>query len=294
MREGQPLMQARRRRRQAPTTKRCASATWRCAPCEAPPAGRAGRRRDDHLAPPTWRARRRQDPLMRADDRRQQQLLRVAPRRAGGRPAGDRGKRAGPARRIESPRTRHARQPPQASWRCCSEELNNTRGLVQEGYAPRNRQLELERDGRRAHGLAGRTAGQPDARAPARDRRAAPARPSRAAGVPQGDRRRSWPTCCARCRPTARSSRAAGERPRPHRHPRAGQPARWSASRCRPSAGWSQPAQKLMDIVPDDEPLLLETRVPPHLIDRVHAGPAGGHPLPVVRAHARSWWSTAR
>ena len=30
--------------------------------------------------------------------------------------------------------------------------------------------------------------------------------------------------------------------------------------------------QKIMDIVPADEPLLLETRVPPHLIDKVHAG----------------------
>ena len=30
--------------------------------------------------------------------------------------------------------------------------------------------------------------------------------------------------------------------------------------------------QKLMDIVPENEPLLLETRVAPHLIDRVRAG----------------------
>jgi membrane fusion protein, protease secretion system len=33
-----------------------------------------------------------------------------------------------------------------------------------------------------------------------------------------------------------------------------------------------QGGQKIMDIVPDDEPLLLETRVPPNMIDRVHAG----------------------
>lgn len=32
------------------------------------------------------------------------------------------------------------------------------------------------------------------------------------------------------------------------------------------------PGQKLMDIVPQDETLLLETRVPPHLIDRVEPG----------------------
>ncbi len=32
------------------------------------------------------------------------------------------------------------------------------------------------------------------------------------------------------------------------------------------------PGQKLMDVVPVNEPLLLETRVPPHLIDRIRAG----------------------
>ncbi len=32
------------------------------------------------------------------------------------------------------------------------------------------------------------------------------------------------------------------------------------------------PGQKLLDVVPANESLLLETRVLPHLIDRVHAG----------------------
>jgi protease secretion system membrane fusion protein len=32
------------------------------------------------------------------------------------------------------------------------------------------------------------------------------------------------------------------------------------------------PGQKLMDIVPEGERLMLETKVPPHLIDRLHAG----------------------
>ncbi|MCX7169732.1 MAG: HlyD family efflux transporter periplasmic adaptor subunit, partial [Proteobacteria bacterium] len=32
------------------------------------------------------------------------------------------------------------------------------------------------------------------------------------------------------------------------------------------------PGQKLMDIVPKNETLLLEAKVPPHLIDKVHAG----------------------
>ncbi|MFN3612874.1 HlyD family efflux transporter periplasmic adaptor subunit, partial [Tepidimonas sp.] len=33
-----------------------------------------------------------------------------------------------------------------------------------------------------------------------------------------------------------------------------------------------QPGQKLLDIVPEGEPLLLEARLEPHLIDRVHSG----------------------
>jgi protease secretion system membrane fusion protein len=33
-----------------------------------------------------------------------------------------------------------------------------------------------------------------------------------------------------------------------------------------------QPAQKIMDIVPSDEPLLLEAQVPPQFIDRVRPG----------------------
>jgi protease secretion system membrane fusion protein len=36
--------------------------------------------------------------------------------------------------------------------------------------------------------------------------------------------------------------------------------------------GVIQPGQKVMDVVPGDAPLLLETRVPPHLIDKVQAG----------------------
>jgi protease secretion system membrane fusion protein len=32
------------------------------------------------------------------------------------------------------------------------------------------------------------------------------------------------------------------------------------------------PGQKIMDIVPEDESLILESRIPPHLIDRVHTG----------------------
>ncbi|MFL9609874.1 HlyD family type I secretion periplasmic adaptor subunit [Methylobacillus sp. Pita2] len=33
-----------------------------------------------------------------------------------------------------------------------------------------------------------------------------------------------------------------------------------------------QPGQKIMDIVPFDEPLILDARIPPHLIDKIHTG----------------------
>jgi protease secretion system membrane fusion protein len=36
--------------------------------------------------------------------------------------------------------------------------------------------------------------------------------------------------------------------------------------------GVIQPSQKLMDIVPENETLILETRIPPHLIDRLKVG----------------------
>ena len=36
--------------------------------------------------------------------------------------------------------------------------------------------------------------------------------------------------------------------------------------------GVIQPGQKIMDIVPGNAPLVLEMRVPPHLIDKVQAG----------------------
>jgi len=38
------------------------------------------------------------------------------------------------------------------------------------------------------------------------------------------------------------------------------------------AGGVIQPGQKVMDIVPSDEPLLLEARVPPNFIDRMHSG----------------------
>lgn len=33
-----------------------------------------------------------------------------------------------------------------------------------------------------------------------------------------------------------------------------------------------QPGQKIMDIVPVGEPLILDAKIPPHLIDKIHAG----------------------
>lgn len=82
--------------------------------------------------------------------------------------------------------------------------------------------------------------------------------------------RRSWLMSVARCWPKSRSSRPCTPI--------------WSALEIKAPAAYQvvglavqtvggvvQPGQKLADIVPEKEPLLLEAHVAPHLIDRVHA-----------------------
>ena len=48
-----------------------------------------------------------------------------------------------------------------------------------------------------------------------------------------------------------------------------------------------------MDIVPEDEPLLLEARIDPHFIDRVHPGLKTDVRFNAF-AHTRNWWCKAR
>lgn len=149
------------------------------------------------------------------------------------------------------------------------EELKNTRGLVAEGYAPRNRQFELERAVAESntaiaelHGntiRARRTIGDLRQRLIARQQEYRKEIQTQMADVSrevQGDMEKFR----AQQDELARVDIKA---------PVKGQVVGLAVQT---PGGVIQPGQKLMDIVPNGEPLLLEAHVQPHFIDRVHAG----------------------
>lgn len=149
------------------------------------------------------------------------------------------------------------------------EQLDHLRGLVSDGYAPRNTQLELERtaaDIRSAIAdLEGNTVRAQRSIAESRQR----------ALSRQRDMRREVETQLADVDSEVLSNEkrlvaVSEELARTEiRSPAEGQVVGLAVQ----SVGAVvQPGQKLMDIVPDDEDLLLEAQVAPHLIDRVHAG----------------------
>lgn len=150
-----------------------------------------------------------------------------------------------------------------------NEELKNTRGLVTEGYAPRNRQFELERavgDSNTAQAeLQGNTI---------RSRRAIGEIRQRAISRQQ-EYRKEIETQMAE---VSREVLGEAEKYRSLENdlgridikaPATGQVVGLAVQT---SGGVIQPGQKLMDIVPNDAPLLLEARVQPQFIDRVHTG----------------------
>ena len=150
-----------------------------------------------------------------------------------------------------------------------SDELKNTVELVKEGYAPRNRQLELERMvadlnastaelmGNTTRAL--RTIGESKQRLMQR----------------QQEYRKDVETQLADVTREVQSEEAKyvalqGDLSRIEiKSPAEGQVVGLAVQTV---GGVIQPGQKLMDIVPDNEALILETRVAPHMIDRVHAG----------------------
>ena len=152
--------------------------------------------------------------------------------------------------------------------RLINEELGNLRGLVKEGYAPRNRQLEMERmvaDSSTAIAdlmgntvRAQRTVGELRQRAISR----------------QQDFRREVETQMADVSREVLSEEqkfkaVANDLERTEiKAPVAGQVVSLAIQTV---GGVVQPGQKLMDIVPENEALLLEAHVAPHLIDRVKA-----------------------
>lgn len=149
------------------------------------------------------------------------------------------------------------------------EELKGLRELVEEGYAPRNKLLELERmlaentgslaelqgNIQRAHSAIGEL----KLRMLQRRQEYRKESDSQLADVRrevQADADKLKAATDDLARTTIRS-------------PAAGQVVGLAVQTV---GGVIGPGQKLMDVVPANESLLLETRVPPHMIDRVHPG----------------------
>ncbi len=150
-----------------------------------------------------------------------------------------------------------------------TEELNNTRGLVKEGYAPRNRQLELERMASESSSgiveLQGNTL---------RAKRAVAELKQRII-VRQQEYRKDVEAQLAE---VGREVPGDEEKYRVSKgdlgriaikSPATGQVVGLAFQTV---GGVIGPGQKLMDIVPEDQTLLVEARVAPHLIDRVTKG----------------------
>lgn len=150
-----------------------------------------------------------------------------------------------------------------------SDELKHLRTLVSDGYAPRNRQLELERMVEDASSaiadLLGNTVRAQRSMAELRQR----------AHSRQQEQRKEVQTQLAEVDREVLAEQEkfkalADELARMEiKSPADGQVVGLAAQSV---GGVVQPGQKLMDIVPGKAPLLLETQVAPHLIDRVQAG----------------------
>lgn len=149
------------------------------------------------------------------------------------------------------------------------EELAGMRDLVNEGYAPRNRQMDLERQVATTQGAVTELRGNL-----VRTRRNIAELQQRAIQRRQ-EYHKEGDAQLAQIRLELQASlekyrQTTDELSRTElRAPVSGQVVGLSVHTV---GGVIQPAQKLMDIVPLDESLLLETRIPPHLIDRIAPG----------------------
>jgi protease secretion system membrane fusion protein len=149
------------------------------------------------------------------------------------------------------------------------DELTNTRSLVGEGYAPRNRQLELERMVAESNAAVAELLGNS-----ARARQAIAEMRQRAIARRQEYRKEVDTQLAEVTREVLADAEKfvalkADLQRMDIRAPAAGQVVGLAVQTV---GGVIQPGQKLMDVVPAGEPLLLEARVAPHLIDKVHAG----------------------
>lgn len=207
------------------------------------------------------------DPLIRSQMRTQEQLL--ASRRAS--------LRADLQAIEESVRGQEALQQAYAGMldgrrrqnALIQDELTNTRNLVKEGYAPRNRQLELERslaEGQTAMAeLLGNTM---------RAQRAIAEMRQRALGRQQEYRKEVDTQLAEVMREVQADAEKLQAVKADLQRVEVKAPASGQVVGLAVQAPGSvvQSGQKLMDVVPEGEPLLLEARIAPHLIDKVHAG----------------------
>jgi protease secretion system membrane fusion protein len=150
-----------------------------------------------------------------------------------------------------------------------TEELTNTRGMVKEGYAPRNRQLELERMVAESNAaiadLTGnslritRQVAELGQRSLARKQEYRKEIETQLADVTrevQSDAEKFVAVTADLDRMEIKA-------------PANGQVVGLSVQTV---GAVLQPGQKLLDVVPDQQTLLLEAHIPPHLIDKVQAG----------------------
>lgn len=149
------------------------------------------------------------------------------------------------------------------------DELRHARGLVTEGYMPRNRQLELERSVAEVRatiadltgniGRAARTIAELKQRALQRRQEARKEVETQLADASRDVLSEQEKLVAARNDLDRTEIRS----------PAAGQVVGIGVQTV---GSVVQPGQKLMDIVPESEPLLLEARIAPHLVDRVRPG----------------------
>ena len=149
------------------------------------------------------------------------------------------------------------------------DELKNTRALVQDGYAPRNRQLELERMA--AESITAQAELQGNL---VRAQRTIAEQRQRLIGRQQEYRKEVEQQLADASREVIseveKFRSVENDLTRMEiRAPASGQVVGLAMHTV---GGVVQPGQKLMDIVPGSEPLLLEARVAPHFIDRVRPG----------------------
>jgi membrane fusion protein, protease secretion system len=150
-----------------------------------------------------------------------------------------------------------------------NDELSHTRELVKEGYAPRNRQLELERNVSETNAALAELLGN----ITRSQRNIGELRQKMISR--QQDYRKEVDSQLSDVSREVQSDEAkfralADDLNRMEiRSPATGQVVGLVTQTV---GGVIQPGQKLMDIVPEDEPLVIEAKVAPNLIDRVHAG----------------------